>query len=173
MIVISDLLQAHTWEHPKSEDWVLGEDDAFLEAQVIDVRLDAIHSTAGILIDLRTSLQLGGSNTGVLVVDDVTMLQWAAGVTPIGKTAWTIVGSEIRSFGKGVEVLLRLHPNCELVMRGVSAVFHAIEVPDLDMIPDFLSDTDDEVRRMTANWESLGNVDRTTPLSGAGAESQS
>ncbi|WP_136023614.1 hypothetical protein [Microbacterium sp. K27] len=168
MTVISDLLRTRIWRHPKNEDWVLEEDDALLEAQVIDVRLDAINSTVGILIDLRTSLQLAESNTGVLVVDSVTRLQWAAGTTLSGRTAWTVVGSEIRSIGKGVEILLRLHPNCELTVRGVSAVLHAVEVPDLDMIPDLLSDTDDEIQRMTANWESTGQVSRTTTLSGAG-----
>lgn len=166
MIVISDLLRDRAAGRLKNEDWVFNDDDALREAQIVGVRLDAINSLAGILFDLRTSLHLDESNTGVLVVGGVTGLQWAARSGQSGKIAWTVVGSEIRSGGTGVEIGLRLHPDGELRVSGASAVFHAVDVPDLKTIPDYLADSEEEIRQMTPQWESPVRVNRTTRLAG-------
>jgi hypothetical protein len=54
----------------------LTEDDALQEAQLLDVRFDALRSTVGLLFDLRMALQLREPNTGVLVVSGVRELSW-------------------------------------------------------------------------------------------------
>jgi hypothetical protein len=38
----------------------LTEEDALREAQLLDVRFDAVRSTLGLLFELRVALQLGG-----------------------------------------------------------------------------------------------------------------
>ncbi|MFK4299250.1 hypothetical protein ABH924_004431 [Arthrobacter sp. GAS37] len=49
----------------------LTEEDALEEAQVLDIRFDALAGIAGILFDLRQALQLREANTGVLVAHRV------------------------------------------------------------------------------------------------------
>ncbi len=53
-------------------------EDALQEAQLLDVRLNALRLTVGLLFELRLALQLRESNTGVLVARGVCMLSWPA-----------------------------------------------------------------------------------------------
>ncbi|MFI5712276.1 hypothetical protein [Kribbella sp. NPDC051620] len=54
----------------------LTEEDALQEAQVLDVRYDALAGVVGIIFELRQALQLQEANTGVLVACGVHTLTW-------------------------------------------------------------------------------------------------
>lgn len=75
---IEDLL---IWPGRKSlggqpESDALREEDALLEAALVDVRIDAINSTAWLLFDLKGAINLEIGNTAVVAVHGVTDLQW-------------------------------------------------------------------------------------------------
>ena len=163
VITLSELLFADAPEDAKDEDPFISEVDAFLEAQVNAVHFDAITATLGILCDLRTALQLDETNTGLLVLRGVSLLEWSGG-TDRPRTSWKVVGSTVQSFGTCVEVHFALTPGADLRVRGRSAVFHSLDVPAVGEIPDFGSHTDQEVRSMSPQWDSAAHVVRTTPL---------
>lgn len=53
------------------------EEAALQEAQLLDFRFDALAGVAGLIFELRQSLQLWESNTGVLVADRVSAFAWS------------------------------------------------------------------------------------------------
>ncbi|WP_136028685.1 hypothetical protein [Microbacterium sp. PF5] len=163
MITLGELLSAETAGAAKHESPHVRDEDAFLEAQVNAVLFDAITSTLGILWDLRTALHLDETNTGLLVVRGVELLEWSGG-TDQQRMSWKVGGSTVQSLGAGLEVHLALTPGADLRVRGRSAVFHSLDVVALGEIPDFGSHTDQEVRSMSPRWDSAARVVRTTPL---------
>ncbi|MGW9269755.1 hypothetical protein [Microbacterium sp. NPDC055599] len=163
MITLGELLSAETAGAAEHESPHVRDEDAFLEAQVNAVLFDAITATLGILCDLRTALQLDETNTGLLVLRGVGLLEWS-GVTDRHRTSWKVVGSSARSLDAGLELHLALTPGADLRVRGRSAVFHSLDVAALGEIPDFGSHTDQEVRSMSPRWDSAARVVRTTPL---------
>jgi hypothetical protein len=65
VITVEDLLRPdRRWREYASlpEMDPLTEDDALQEAQLLDVRFDALRSTVGLLFELRTALQLRGQH---------------------------------------------------------------------------------------------------------------
>lgn len=166
MSQISHLFFTSPGETSNNPDSILGEDDVLLEAQVVDLRFNAVDSSVGVIFDLRTSLQFRESNTGVLIAAGVTAVQWSAEPGRIGRTARTVVGSRVRTVASQTEIALSLSPDSTLTVRGSAIVFHEVDVPDLDTIPNYVSDTDDEVQRMTPQWDSPARLDGTTRLSG-------
>lgn len=75
----------------------LTEDDALQDAQVLDVRFDALSGVVGILFELRRALQLQEANTGVLVGQRVRELRWSG---PARDTA--LMHTETRHFWRAV-----------------------------------------------------------------------
>lgn len=49
----------------------LTEDDALQDAYLLDVRIDALRCTVGLLFELRAALQLREASTGVLIAHGV------------------------------------------------------------------------------------------------------
>jgi hypothetical protein len=45
----------------------LTEEDALQEAQLLEVRIDALRSSVALLLELRMALQLPTANTGILI----------------------------------------------------------------------------------------------------------
>lgn len=72
----------------------LTEEDALQEAQVLDVRFDALAGVVGVLFELRQALQLQEANTGVLVAHGVRELTWSGPSRDTTLTAWS-VGSSV------------------------------------------------------------------------------
>lgn len=163
VITLSELLFVDAPEDAKGEDPFISEVDAFLEAQVNAVHFDAITATLGILCDLRTALQLDETNTGLLVLRGVSLLEWS-GATGRQRTSWKVVGSTVQPLGTNLELHFALTPAADLRVRGRSAVFHSLDVPAVGEIPDFGSHADREVRSMSPQWDSAAHIIRTTPL---------
>ena len=134
----------------------LTEDDALQEAQLLDVRFDALRSTVGLLFELRTALQLREANTGVLVARGVRELSWSTGGrSPAPRFAWVVAGSTIGAAVQLFELRLAgLRPGAGLGLVAESAAFFAGDVPGLDRIPDYVSDDESTVRANLASWRS-------------------
>lgn len=134
----------------------LTEDDALQEAQLLDVRFDALRSTVGLLFELRLALQLRLANTGVLVAWGVRELSWSTGgQAPVSRFAWVVAGSTIGTSNRLFELRLAgLRPAAGLGLTAESAAFFAGEVPGLERIPDYVSDDEPTVRANLANWHS-------------------
>jgi hypothetical protein len=157
MIAIEDLL----WSDPglrrfaaQPEMDPLTEEGALQEAQLVDIRFDALRSTVGLLFELRLALQLREANTGVLVARGVRELSWTAGPRSTGRTAWVVGGSiphnEDRLFG----LKLGMWPDAQLALRAESAAFFAGDVPGLDPIPNYVDDDEATIRAHLAGWRS-------------------
>lgn len=159
MITIEDLLRPdRRWREYASlpEMDPLTEDDALQEAQLLDVRFDALRSTVGLLFELRTALQLREANTGLLVARGVRTLSWTSGPRSTERTAWTVGGSVTRAAGGlyGLELGLWPAPGAELDLVAQSAAFFAGDVPGLDRIPDYSDDDELTIRSQLASWHS-------------------
>lgn len=156
MTTISDFAQGPWHRHygSKPEMDPLTEDDALMEAQVLDIRLDALRSRMAILFELRLALQLREGNTGLLVADGVTAFEWSAGARETARTAWNVVGSIARATGGILEVRLGMLPRAELLLRTRSAVFYSGDVPGLVEIADYGEVQEPELDSMVAHWAS-------------------
>ncbi len=132
----------------------LTEEDALQEAQLLDVRFDALRSTVGLLFELRLALQLRQANTGVLVARGVRELSWTAGPRSTTKTAWTVGGSIPRNENRLFGIELGVWPNAQLRLTAESASFFAGDVLGLDRIPDYMDDDEATIRAQLASWHS-------------------
>jgi hypothetical protein len=135
----------------------LTEVDALQEAQVLDVRFDALTLTVGLLFELRMALQLREANTGVLVARGVRELSWSGPGRAQGLTAWTVGGSVPRPD----QGLFRLElgmwpvPGAQLNLLAESAAFFAVDVPGLSEAPPDYTDLDRlGVSAELAGWDS-------------------
>lgn len=159
MIIVGDLmLPDPRWREYASlpEMDPLAEDDALQEAQLLDVRFDALRSTAALLFELRTALQLREANTGVLIARGVRTLAWSSGPRETERTAWTVGSSVVTSSDRlfGLELGLWPAPGSQLTLAAESAAFFAGDVPGLDRIPDYLDDDEPTIRAQLASWQS-------------------
>jgi hypothetical protein len=132
----------------------LTEDDALMEAQVLDVQLDALRRRVAVLFELRLALQLREGNTGLLIADGVTAFEWDAAPRATARTAWNVVGSVARAAGGILEIRLGMLPQAELLLRARSAAFYSGDVPGLLEIPDYGEASDSELVARLAQWES-------------------
>lgn len=160
MITIEDLLLSDSrWREYASQPEMnpLTEDDALQEAQLLDVRFDALRSTVGLLFELRSALQLREANTGVLIARGVQELSWsAAGKRSTDRTAWTVGGSVISNADRLFRLELGMWPapGAQLRLVAESAAFFAGDVPGLDRIPDYVVDDEATIRANLAGWHS-------------------
>lgn len=157
VITIEDLLRSdERWREFAAQPEMdpLTEDDALQEAQLLDVRFDALRSQVALLFELRVALQLREANTGLLVAREVRQLSWTANPRATAKTAWTVGGSRPRKENRLFGLQLGLWPNAQLELRAESAAFFAGDVPSLDRIPDFIEDDEATIRAQLAGWHS-------------------
>ncbi len=159
MIIIEDLLRPDPRlrryaAQPEMDP--LTEENALQEAQLLDVRFDALRSTVGLLFELRVALQLREGNTGVLVAQGVRQLAWSAGERSTGKTAWTIGGSAPRNKDRlfGLKLAMWPAPGAELNLIAESAAFYVGDVPGLGGVPSYVDDDEATIRAGLAGWHS-------------------
>lgn len=135
----------------------LTNEDALQEAQVLDVRLDALAGRVGILFELRQALQLQEANTGVLVAQGVRELKWSGPSRDTALTAWSI-GSSVPSAKDrlfGLNLVMWPYPGAHLSLIAEHAAFFVGEVPGLlDAPPDFSAQDRTGLGGQVATWES-------------------
>jgi hypothetical protein len=135
----------------------LTEPNALQEAQLLDVRFDALTLTVGLLFELRMALQLREANTGVLSVRGVRRLSWSGPSRATDLTAWSI-GSSVPLAEDGTFTLtlsMWPAPGAQFTVVAKSAAFFAGDVPGLDEVPPDYGALDDvTVRAALAGWNS-------------------
>ena len=135
----------------------LTEDDALQEAQVLDVRFDALTGVAAILFELRQALQIQEASTGVLVARGVRELMWSGPGRDEALTAWS-VGSSVPSAKDrlfGLSLVMWPHPGAQLTLTAESAAFFVGDVPGLhEAPPDYTVGDRREIAAEVAGWNS-------------------
>lgn len=156
MITVEDLLrpspELRSLAQPDMDP--LTEDDALQEAQLLDIRVDALRLTVGLLFDLRSALQLRDANTGILVAHVVRELTWSAGSRDTDLTSWTVGGSVTQHDGLfGLKLGLWPSPGAHLSLVAERAQFVAGDIPGLPETPPNYGDDDDRtIRAGLAHW---------------------
>lgn len=134
----------------------LTEDDALQEAQLLDVRFDALRSTAALLFELRLALQLREANTAVLLAHGVRKLSWTAESRSTARTAWNVLGSTPSTTDGVFSLALLIWPRAQLRLSAIRAAFVAGDVPGLDgPPPDYTSDDEATIQAGLAGWRSV------------------
>lgn len=133
----------------------LTEEDALQEAQILELRLDAVRSRVGVLFELRTALQLREGNTGVLVANGVRSIAWEAAPRATRRTAWNVVGSVPNNVHGLLDLVLSMWPEGRLHLIAEDAAFFVGNVPDLqDAPPSYVESDDDTLHFGIAGWGS-------------------
>lgn len=132
----------------------LTEKDALQEARLNEVIFDAVNSRAGLLFDLRGSLQLRTAHTGLLVLGGVERLSWSSERRHTTRTAWNVVGSLPVNEDGVINLKLFFFPDAELTVVARSAAFYAGDVPGLPDTPPDFADSDEAVAVGMASMDS-------------------
>lgn len=138
--VCTDVSKADLTTNPPPEMDPLRENDALQEAQLVDVRVDALRGTLAILFDLRMALQLREPNAGVIVARGVRDFRWTAPYRDTPLTAWSADGSLVsqRDGLFSIDFGLWPAPGATLHMSTERAWFVFGSIPDLpDTPPDY------------------------------------
>ena len=131
------------------------ENDALQETQLLDLRIHALSSTAGLLFELRTALQFEYGNAAVLVVHGLQRSNWRATQRGAEKTAWSVVGSEMSTGSGLLNLNVTLSPSSSIEILGTSAEFYVLDVPEIGEVPpDYCSDGEVRIRSGLPGWGS-------------------
>jgi len=129
--------------------------DALLEAQVLNVRLDCLTGTVGVLFEFRVAMQMHESNAGVLVATGVEDFRWATETRSTSLTAWNIVGSSVEPEASGLRLRIACYPDADLTLLATSLAFLNCQVSSIaDVPPDYTRGDDDLVRSSVPGWQS-------------------
>jgi hypothetical protein len=129
--------------------------DALQEAQLLDVRVEALSSRIGMLFELRTAMNLAEGNTGLLVARAVHEFTWAAEARATDKTAWNVIGSEPRVVDGKFVLELYFFPNARVSLVAEKVEFHVGDVDGLsEQLPDYGEDDDATIRANLPGWRS-------------------
>jgi hypothetical protein len=131
------------------------EEDALQEAQVLDVRFDALSGVVGILFELRQALQLREASTGVLVAHGVRELKWSGPSRSGTLTAWSVGSSRPRVDGRAFELILSMWPppGSRLSLTAENAMFFTGDVPGLSEAPtDYTARSRESIGNGVAGW---------------------
>lgn len=158
MIIEDLLLTTSDWVPMDGEpyDQALYDEDALREAQLLDVRLDAVTQTAALLFELRTSLQYDVT-TGVVLARQVRDLSWTAAERPGPRVAWSVATMRTSEDARGLSLSVWLWPDpgARLSLNADALAFACGDVPGLGWtMADYGEDDDATVRAWTATWSS-------------------
>lgn len=141
-------------EHnPLTTDWI------FVDAQLLDVRIDVLHSTVGALFEIRSSylpteLDIVSLNCGVMMFRKTTEVIWKIpdkdSPTP---AVWPVGDCHIEQSGIGVEARPLGKINAmDLLIKAESVEFYAGRLPALpEDIPSYVDHMD--VTGLVPGWE--------------------
>jgi hypothetical protein len=132
----------------------LTENDALQEAQLLDVRIDALRSTVGLLFELRVALQLREANTGVLVAHGVRKISWSVSPRSTVRTAWNIVASTPLCADRLFSLNLELWPEGRLELSAEKAGFFVGDVAGIGEAPPDYGGEESMIQAGLAGWRS-------------------
>lgn len=152
-LLLSDSGLRHYASMPEMDP--LTEADALQEAQLLDVRFDALAGVAGLLFELRVALQLREANTGLLIVRGVHELAWSGRSRDTALTAWSVGSSRPQAMDRLFGLRLGIWPGAQLWLTAESAAFFAGDVPGLSEAPPDYSNLDRAaLGHEVAGWDS-------------------
>lgn len=157
MRTIEDLIWTSGWAPgtPSPDMDPLVERDALQEAQLLDLRLHALSSTAGLLFELRTALQFEYGNAALLVVRGLQQSSLQAIQRGGEKTAWSVVGSGMRIESGLLGLNIALSPDSSVRILGSRAEFYVLDVPGIgEAPPEYCSDEERSIRIGLPGWGS-------------------
>ena len=131
----------------------LTESQALLEAQVLEILFDVKRATLGVLFELRTSMMMTESNTGVLVAQGVQTLTFRGEPRDTKLTAWSVLTSEAVG-ASGASLELQFHPDAHIGLSASSLRYVNCDVASIGDIPPDYSDGFESPHRLLADWES-------------------
>lgn len=154
------LLLAHAshshWAHESPREHLL--DGAWLaESQVVDVRIDALSNSLGVLLDLRQSLQFTEVNTGLLLARSVTALHWTAPSRPTPLTAWSMDGASSRRQGGEMTFTTSMWPSpgADLQFTAKDVILVTAMAANLPAAPIAYTDLSrNQVRGHVPDWQT-------------------
>lgn len=130
------------------------------EAQLLDVRFDAITQTAGLIFALRSALEFTRSNTAVLVARGVRNFSWSGPPGANTLTAWS-VASWSPSSGQAminIEISLWPAPGGLIHLAAERTEFYSGDVADLDGGLDYEGLQRIQLTGAIPDWESCFEV---------------
>ncbi|MEU9358293.1 hypothetical protein AB0D35_09305 [Streptomyces sp. NPDC048301] len=113
----------------------LREPDALREAQLLECRVSQLTSTASLLFELRTALQIDEGNAALLVMRGLRSLDWTAGAAPEGPTARTVVSGVPGRLDDLFRAEFSFHPDSRLEILGERAEFYVLEAQGISDVP--------------------------------------
>ncbi|KSU70412.1 hypothetical protein GA0061083_3876 [Pseudarthrobacter enclensis] len=132
----------------------------FEDAQLLDVRIDVLHSTVGALFEVRSSylpgeLNIDSLNCGVMMFRKTTGVTWAT-TSPRERPnpqVWEVAECHIEQTASGVEAKpLGGNYGMDLIINAESVEFYAGRLPALpDGIPSYPDHID--VTGLVPGWE--------------------
>lgn len=130
----------------------LTEHDALQEAQIVDVRLDALRGTGALLFDMRMALQIRGISAAILSFGGVRHLHWEAPERDTLLTAWNVVGTSVSTINGLFTIDIDHWPSALLSTTARHAAFIYATIPGLSETPPDYSDDPSPEKLVT--WES-------------------
>ncbi|GAA2723362.1 hypothetical protein [Actinocorallia aurantiaca] len=139
---------------PLPERDPLREADGLLEAQLLDTRVETLSSRAGLLFELRTTMEFSKGDAAVLVVGGVRDFTWTADPRPTLRTAWSVVGSTPFADDGLFTLELAFSPEARLRLTAETAEFYVADIPRLGpRVPDYETDAT-AIRDNLPSWSS-------------------
>lgn len=160
MIPLADVLRPHGVDLaglPAAEADPFAQEGALQEAQLLSVRFDAVTGVAGLLFEMRPSLQVRDANTGVLVARRVRELSWSSPARSGGLSAWPVGSSTTHRRAGMVRFELDMWPapGASLSFEASDADFFLGRVPGLTAAPpDYTEVSPKEADGRIADWNS-------------------
>jgi hypothetical protein len=129
--------------------------DALMEAQLLELRVDAVAGRTAMIFDLRTALQVHTGNTAVLVLERTRSVEWSAEPRATGRTAWNVVSSTPATSGRSFSLRLEFVPDASFEVVAEAASFYVGTVAALADAPqDYVSDSEATIRAGLPGWDS-------------------
>ncbi|WP_432104912.1 hypothetical protein [Streptomyces sp. bgisy091] len=113
----------------------LREPDALREAQLLECRVSQLTSTASLLFELRTAMQIDEGNAALLVMRGLRSLDWTAGAAPEGPTARTVVSGVPGRLDDLFRAEFSFFPDSRLEILGERAEFYVLEAQGIGDVP--------------------------------------
>jgi len=132
-------------------------DDILSEAQVVEIRFDAIRSVLGVVLELRVSLYDWDACAGLLMAEGVDGYSWSQTDRGDIETAWTIFSSRPRAVGEQVALHVSGEPSFTLDFTARRSTFFTGRIERLEGTapPDHGEIVASARHPDIPNWESL------------------
>jgi hypothetical protein len=154
--LLADERRRLRWPTPECD--AFSDVDALTEASLLDVRMDLINSTVGLMFDCRGALQIRQGNVAVVVIRGVSSCEWAS-VPRDGRSWRAVMAWQPQVSMTSLTVAASVEPAGRLRVVGTAGEFYVGSTPGGDAPPpDYTTASDAEVRAGMPHWCSDVNV---------------